>query len=275
VTRGCWKWGVGLLLILALGSYGPPGRAQPLLTISAAASLTGAMQDIKALYLKENPGVGIALNLGGSGLLAAQIVQGAPVDIFAPAGRGPMRKLLEKGLVDSLQVRVFARNRLVLIVPDSTLASGSRSGRAGFRLEHLSDLLRPEFRRIALGNESTVPAGFYAAQTLRQAGLYDRLKPKLIPAEDVRQALQYVIEGVVDAGFVYATDLEVSDPVRVAIQIPSSAHDPIVYPIAPLLGTEHLKEAERFIEFVLGPKGQAVLNGRGFLAPPEVPVRSR
>jgi len=132
----------------------------------------------------------------------------------------------------------------------------------------LVDLLRPDVRRVAIGNEATVPAGLYAVETLKKFGMYNRVKDKLIRAETVRQVLEYVASGAVDAGFVFSTDVLIGEPVRVIARVPRTGHDPILYPIAPLADSEQRAAAERFVRFVLGPKGRAILLGQGFLMPP-------
>lgn len=265
-----------LLLVVSLAAAlsGTPGRAlatrEVQVTVSAAASLAGVLQEVKALYLKEHPEVDLALNLGGSGTLQVQIEHGAPVDVFAAAGMGPMQKLVDLGVVDRDAIRVFARNRLVLIVPQ-----GSSAGIRG-----ISDLTRPEIRRIAVGDAATVPAGTYAVQALRRLGLFEAVKGKLIPAADVRQVFQYVASGSVDAGILYVTDVprEVGSAseepaVRIVEEIPASAHEPIVYPAAVLRSSEHPKEAAAFLRLLLGPEGRAILLARGFELPAEAQRR--
>jgi molybdate transport system substrate-binding protein len=279
-----------------LGAPASAAPKRPQLVVSAAASLADAFQQIKARYIQEHPGVDVVLNLGSSGVLALQITRGAPADVFAAAGMPPMLSLLSQGMVDSNEVKIFARNQLVLIVPaekrgpreapaDSSLSAPAAkdsvtAGRAagdsaatsrpkflpgptGF----LAELLDPKVRRIALGDEQTVPAGQYAAQSLRRFGIYEQIKSKLVPAQDVRQVLEYVATGAVDAGFVYTTDVKIEEPVRVLARIPAGAHAPIVYPIAVLKESEQTEKARDFVAFVLGPRGQEILAGQGFLPP--------
>jgi molybdate transport system substrate-binding protein len=229
------------------------------LIVSAAASLTDAFRDLKAIYLKDHPGQDVALNLAASGVLEMQIERGAPADIFASAGLPPMKALLAHGLVDTQAVRIFARNELVLVLPPE-------NGRSPFH--SLDDLASAGIQRIALGDTATVPAGKYAVQSLRSLGLYARVKGKLVPAQDVRQVLEYVATGAVDAGFVYASDVGQGTKVRVGAHIPDAAHDPILYVIAPVKAGEQQEKAREFLDLVLSPRGRDVLLGRGFLAPP-------
>ncbi len=251
---------IALSIACALVAAGAHAASAATLTVSAASSLTDVLRDVKAAWIKAHPETSIALNLAGSGTLKIQIEGGAPVDVFAPAGLDPMRALVREGRVDSTEVRIFARNRLVLIVPDS--ADTTRA------IRFLLDLKRPSVRRIALGDEAYVPAGLYAAQTLRHYGLYEPLRGRLVPAETVRQVLEYVASGAADAGFVYTTDIDPGSKVRVAWIVPDTAHDPILYPIAPVAGGDHEEAARRFVAFMTQPEVRAILASHGFLAPP-------
>jgi len=188
------------------------------------------------------------LNLAASGALQKQIEAGAVVDVFASAGALQMDALEAKKLVEGRQT--FARNRLVLIAPaeDKTVQ--------GF-----ADLAKAS--RVALGNPKTVPAGQYAKQCLTHLGLWDKLEPHLVPANDVRQVLDYVARGEVDAGFVYASDLKDAKVRRVA-EAPDDSHDPILYPIAVLQGSSQKQAAQGFVTLVCGPEGQAILAKNGF-----------
>ncbi len=252
----------GLLLISAAPCWsGRSGEsaAAPLI-VSAAASLTDAFRDIKALWLTQHPETPILFNLGASGTLEIQIEAGAPADVFAAAGLPPMLALARAGRVDSTEIRIFARNQLVLIGP----REGPRAEGAG-AIAVLKRLEEPSIRRIAIGDERTVPAGQYAAGVLRHYHLYTSVHSKLVPAETVRQVLAYVASGSVDAGFVYQSDLWPEADVRVLCVVPDEAHDPIVYPIARIKGGDHGDAAQEFVRFILGPDAQAVLRKYRFL----------
>ena len=138
-------------------------------------------------------------NFGASGELQKQIEAGAPVDLFVSAAQRQMDELEQKELILPASRRVFARNVLVVIKPaDSRLD-----------LAKPADLLDAAGGPIVIGNPKTVPVGQYAEESLRALGLWDRLQPKLVFSENVRQALDYVARGEVDAGFVYTTDAAV------------------------------------------------------------------
>lgn len=224
--------------------------------VSAAISLKDAFQEISAAY-KEQTGVNVRLNLGGSGLLQKQIEAGAPVDVYASAGTKQMDALSSAGLIVDATRCNFTRNRLVLIVPsDSTL-----------NLHSLHELVRPEVSRLSIGNPKTVPAGQYAEQVLKNLKIWDRIQNRLVPAENVRQVLDYVSRGEVDAGIVYASDVPISrGKTVVAASAPEDSHAPILYPIAVIKGTGQEKEARAFIDFILNSSGQAIMEKYGFLS---------
>jgi molybdate transport system substrate-binding protein len=199
----------------------------------------------------------VRLNLGASGLLQKQIEAGAPVDVFASAGLKQMDALQAAGLIENATRTVFARNSLVLIVP-----SGSKPVPHSF-----FELIRPGIVRLAIGNPKTVPAGQYAEQALKNMKLWERLQPRIVPAENVRQVLEYVSRGEVDAGFVYASDVPISrGKAVIAASAPPNSHDPILYPIAVVKDSSSKRKAAAFIDLVVGSAGQAIMEKYGFIS---------
>lgn len=226
------------------------------LTVSAAASLTQAFTEIAKGYEAAHPGDRIKLNFGASGALLAQMSKGAPVDVLASADEQTMDQAEQQGLVTSADRVNFARNTLVLIVP-----ADSRLSLAG-----LADLQGAAVKRIAIGNPASVPAGRYAQAALDAAGLWTSLTPKYIHTQNVRQALDYVARGEVEAGLVYATDATLmKDKVTVRQTVPLAK--PIIYPIASAKASREAEAARRFVAYVRGAGGQAVLARHGFSAP--------
>jgi molybdate transport system substrate-binding protein len=223
------------------------------LTVSAAASLTQAFQEIGPQFESQNPETKVKFNFGASGALMQQIANGAPVDVFASADTDTMDKAVAKGVVAAADVKVFTTNKLVLIVPTQSKAN----------LQQLADLKKPEFKRFAMGTPASVPAGNYAKDALEKTGLWLELKYKIINTTNVRQALDYVSRDEVDAGFVYASDaLLMPDKVKVAFQV--ATNKPIHYPVAKVLGSAQHSAAQKFIEFLQTSKAQASLRKYGF-----------
>lgn len=226
------------------------------LTVSAAASLTQAFREIASMFEARHPGIAVALNVGASDALLAQIVRGAPVDVFASADVDAMDRADASGLVVPGTRRDVAVNALVMIVP-----SDDRLGLTG-----VNDLRRPDVRRIAMGRPATVPAGRYAKGALEGVGLWPSVEARIVTAQNVRQALDYVARGEVDAGFVYATDAALmKDRVRVVATLATPTR--ITYPIAAVAGGPNPAAARRFVDFVADPAARAVLARHGFGAP--------
>jgi molybdate transport system substrate-binding protein len=247
---------LGLLLAVTLAA--PVQGAE--LVCSAAISVKEAVQEVARRFGGTHPGATIRFNFGGSGELQKQIEAGAPVDLFISAGARQLEELERRGLLLPGTRRVFARNALTVIVPGGTRLELGRP----------ADLADPRVGRIVIGNPRTVPAGQYAEQSLRALGLWERLRDRLILAENVRQALEYVARGEVDAGFVYVTDARVGGArVREAFRPPEDTYGPIVYPAAVVAESRHPALARAFLAALVGAEGRAVLARLGYALPPE------
>lgn len=244
------------LLLVGCGSKrsGQPPAAQVELTLSAAASLADVLNQVIPAYQKAHAGVTVHVNLGSSGVLANQIAQGAPVDVFISAGQDQVDRLVQGGQVDAAQVHAFVSNRLVLIVP----AQGPQTVKAW------ADLASSQVRHVAIGNPAHVPAGKYAQATLQSLKLWDAVQPRLVLGEDVRQALQFVESGEADAGLVYATDAATSNKVKVVDKAPAGSHPPIDYPIAMITASAHPRSAQALVDYLLGSQTAGVLRAAGF-----------
>lgn len=230
--------------------------AEQELTVSAAASLTNAFSEIGNKFESANPGTTIILNFAASGPLLQQIEQGAPVDVFASADQKTMDQAKEKSLILNDSRKDFVSNGLVLIVPAASKIS----------IKSVQDLTGKDVTKIALGKPETVPAGRYTREALTNEGLWESLGPKFIPGDTVRQVLDYVGRGEVDAGFVFATDAAVAkDKVRIIATM--EKHKPIVYPVAVVAATQKKELSQRFIDFVLSEEGQEILSKYGFGKP--------
>lgn len=245
-----------LAVSLALAAvWGPSAHAGDLV-VSAAASLTNAFKDVAQAYEKENAGTKVILNFGASDVLLQQIVKGAPADVFASADQKAMDKAVEEKAVKPESRVDFAANQIVLIVPTDSKAN----------ITALKDLTRDDVKRIAYGNPASVPVGRYTQGALQAAGLWDAVQAKSVLAQNVRQSLDYVSRGEVDAGFVFATDAAVMpDKVKVAVRVPSQT--PVTYPIAVTARDTAAKEAKSFVAYVMSPAGQEILSRYGFQKP--------
>ena len=198
----------------------------------------------------------MVLNFGASDVLLQQIVKGAPADVFASADQKAMDKAVEEKAVKPASRVDFAANQVVLIVPTDSRAN----------ITALKDLTRDDVKRIAYGNPASVPVGRYTQGALQAAGLWDAVQAKSVLAQNVRQSLDYVSRGEVDAGFVFATDAAImADKVKVAVRVPSQTS--VTYPIAVTAREAAAKEAQSFVAYVLSPAGQEILSRYGFQKP--------
>lgn len=223
------------------------------LTVSAAASLTEAFKDIGAKFDAAHPGSVTRFNFAASGVLLQQIRQGAPADVFASADVQTVKQGIDEGLLAQEGRQVFATNAVVLVVP-----AGQPSA-----VKSVEDLAGDAVKRIAVGKTATVPVGRYTQQALEKAGLWERLSPKFVPADTVRQVLDYVARGEVEAGFVYGTDAALMAG-KVAIVQEVGGHEPVAYPVAVVRDSRQQALAQEFIAYLLSPAGQDVLLHYGF-----------
>ena len=234
------------------------------LTVSAAASLTNAFNEIGPAFEAANPGTKVQFNFAASGALLQQIAKGAPVDVFASADQETMTQAEQQRLVKPATRANFVSNSLVVIVPQDA-ASVPKT---------LADLNVPAVKRVAIGVPASVPVGRYAKAVLERANLWPAIEAKMIGAQSVRQALDYVARGEVDAGFVYGTDAAVMPgKVKIAFTVPTDA--PLLYPIAPIAASGNSAAAQKFVAYVTSPEGQAVLAKYGFGKPSQAVEKAK
>jgi len=246
---------VPMLLAAAL-SLGSTAISAAELTVSAAASLTNAFTEIGRSFEAAHPGIQVRLNFGASGALLQQIAKGAPVDVFASADVETMSQAEQQRLVRPGARINFASNSLVVIVPND----------AARLPKTLADLGAPAIKRVAIGVPASVPVGRYAKAALEKAQLWPEVEAKMIGAQSVRQALDYVARGEVDAGFVYATDAAAM-PGKVRVAFALATDPPALYPIAPVAASANQAVARQFVDHVVSPAGQATLARHGFGKP--------
>lgn len=242
------------LLLLGLLATVPAWTAE--LTVSAASSLTESFRELGAAYEKAHPGTKVDFNFAASGVLLQQISRGAPVDVFASADETTMDQAQQQDLLAAGTREVFAVNALWVVVPPQAKAPPRA----------LADLAGAGVQRIALGNPDSVPVGRYAKGALEVAGLWPSVQGKAITTQNVRQSLDYVARGEVDAGFVYATDAQaMPNRVRRAFAVPVAGR--IAYPLAVIKASPQQAEARRFTAFLRSAQGQAILAKHGFGKP--------
>lgn len=245
-----------LSMLLALTAIGRPAMAQsegPL--VLAAASLQEAMTaaaDGWAAKGHPRPRISFA----ASSALARQIEAGAPADMFVSADEPWMDEVQARGLLRKGTRVSFLTNSLVLVAPRSR--TQAITVKPGFPLARALGN-----GRLAVGDPAAVPAGIYAKQALTRLGVWDSVKDRLAPAENVRAALALVTRGVAPLGVVYGTDARADPGVRVTGTFPASSHAPISYPVA-LLATSRHRDAEGFRRYLLSAEGKAVFRRFAF-----------
>ncbi len=223
------------------------------ITVSAAASLKDAMEEIKQLYAEEKPNVEITYNFGASGSLQQQIEQGAPVDVFMSAATKQMDALKEKELMIDGTVKNLLLNKVVLVEEKD----------AGL-VKDFKDLADDKVKKIALGEPKSVPVGQYAEEIISFLEIKDKVGPKSIYGKDVKEVLTWVETGNADVGVVYETDAKVSEKVSIAAYAPENSHKPVVYPVGVVKATKSADAAKEFLEFLLGDKSKTVFEKFGF-----------
>jgi molybdate transport system substrate-binding protein len=224
------------------------------LRVAAAASLIDVLHEIGPRYEKQS-GDTLLYNFGASSLLARQIQEGAPADLFISADELKMDELQQRGLVVKKSRRSILSNTLVIIVPSDS----------NVKITSPKDLADAAIRNVAVAEPQTVPAGMYAKEYLRKLHVWDKIKYKLIPTENVRAALAAVEAGSAETAIVYKTDALISKVVRIAYEVPASEGPEISYPAAVLADSKQQAAAQRLLDYLQSPAAQEIFRKYGFL----------
>lgn len=216
--------------------------------VFAAASLSDALKEIGAAYEKRG-GDRVVFNFAGSGILARQIANDAPADLFASADAERMDMLQRDNLIDQSTRVSFLSNSLVFVV----------------RRERSGPVILESLERIAIADPLIVPAGTYAKGYLRNIGMWEKLASRMIPTENVRAAMAAVEAGNADGAFVYRTDALTSSAVRIAFEASPNKVPPITYPFAVTAGAEQPAAARRFLSYLATKPALDVFRRNGFI----------
>jgi molybdate transport system substrate-binding protein len=237
-----------LVTLLCLLSAAAPLLAAEI-NLSVAASLKEVINELSDGFARKHPGVKYIKNYGASGQLAKQIESGAPADIFISANLEWMDYLKNSKLVDVASIGTFTYNTLVF------------AGTPG-KASSMQDLTKLE--RIAIGSPKSVPAGEYAMEAFKKAGLDKQLEKKLVMARDVRECLMYAERGEADGGFVYRTDALQAKLAKILFTIPQELYPRVTYPMALTASGATNKHASAFFAYLHGAEAQSVLMKYGF-----------
>jgi molybdate transport system substrate-binding protein len=230
-------------------------ESAPPILVSAAASLSEVISNVGRAFERET-GIRVLLNVAGSQVLAAQIIEGAPFDVFVSADERQMARTIDAGLIDIGQTFELLSNQLVVVVPSDRLGT----------VTHPDDLTDALIRRVALGDPEAVPAGVYAREYLKEVGVWDSVSGKIVPTRNVRAALRAVELGAVEAAVVYRTDVATSLHVQVAFEVPLESGPRIVYPIGVSTDPQNREGAARFKDFLQSPEARRLFEASGFVS---------
>jgi molybdate transport system substrate-binding protein len=226
--------------------------------VFAAASMTDSLKVAGAAYEKKT-GEKVEFNFAASSLLAVQIAQGAPADLFLSADDKQMDLLASKGLIDKATRHELLSNTLVAV--------GLVGGPVSVSLP--AGLVSKQITRLALADPRAVPAGVYAKKYLESQGLWTALAGRVLPTANVRGALQAVVSGNADAAMVYKTDALISKKVHILFEVPSKQGPRIMYPIAVVAASAHAADARSFLTYLSSKHGLDLFRSYGFLIPSE------
>jgi molybdate transport system substrate-binding protein len=236
---------INLAILLCALAF-PPRADQEPVTVSAAVSLTEALEEAARAYAAAG-GAPVRFNFAGSNALARQLVNGAPADLFISADEAQMNVVMAAGVIDrATRVDLLANRLAVIGVPERP------------PIRDIQMLLSPGIRRVAIGDPAAVPAGVYARQYLEASGLWQRLQAKLVPTANVRAAVAAVENGSADAAIVYETDAAIARSAGTAFVISGAGAPRIVYPVAVIAGSRQRDAAVRFLAFLGGPEAAAI-----------------
>jgi molybdate transport system substrate-binding protein len=220
--------------------------------VAAAADLQTVLPELADAFTRASGASRPELVFGASGQLARQVAQGAPIDLFLSADRRFVEELVDQKILLADTARDYAQGTLCLVVHRS----------AGEVVRELGNLNEAQVRRVAIANPETAPYGRAAKQVLMAAGLWDSLKPKLVYAENVRQAYQYVQSGNAEAGLVGRSLADPAEVIRVDVD--PRLHDPIIQRLGVVRDSSRVDAARAFADFLLGPEAQQIFLDHGF-----------
>ncbi|MBK7930939.1 MAG: molybdate ABC transporter substrate-binding protein [Bryobacterales bacterium] len=244
---------LSVAVLVGLSACGNSGPLSPTLTVAAAANLTGAIEELAAAFERES-GVKSTLSLGSTAQLAQQLTNGAPFDLLLAADNEHVEKLTGRGVIAPGTGAAYALGRVALWIPDESRA-----------VKSLEDLTRPEVKFIAVAQPELAPYGLAAIEAMRHAGIWERVRAKIVYANNISMARQMAASGNADAAFT-ALPLVMNGPGRILTMDPSF-HAPIEQTLGIATASAARREPRAFREFVLGPRGRAILARRGYELP--------
>ncbi|HEX5732348.1 MAG TPA: molybdate ABC transporter substrate-binding protein [Blastocatellia bacterium] len=246
------------LLMLSGCSPGDPAKDQKEadeIIVAAAANLTDAFEEIGRGFTAET-GIRVTYSFGATADLARQIENGGPFDVYAAADVAHVDGLVRKGFVTAETRAIYARGRLVLWIPPG--------GRA--EVNRVEELRRDDVKLIAIAKPEVAPYGRAAVDALRSLGMWPEIEPRVVYAQNVAQAKQFAASGNADAAFLPRALVRPGEGRY--IEIDERLHEAIDQAMGVVSASRKQDRARRFVEFVLSPQGQAILERFGYVRPP-------
>jgi molybdate transport system substrate-binding protein len=231
-------------------------RADSPIRVSAAVSLTESLTTAVRQWERET-GERATLNFAASNVLARQIEEGAPVDLFISADTMHMERLVVRRQVVGGSVVALLSNQLVVVTPEHRRLPGPAPG----------GLADPRVGRIAIGDPAAVPAGIYARQWLERIDLWPAVAARVVPTHSVRAALAAVESGNVDAAVVYSTDVVGRSQVRVEYLVPLDDGPRISYPGGIVSASREPVRAQALLSWLRGGTASSIFKAAGFTLP--------
>jgi molybdate transport system substrate-binding protein len=245
-------------VLAACGNKAASGDGGPVV-VAAASDLTRAFEEVGAAFTKKT-GRTVTFSFGSTGLLARQIKEGAPFDVFAAANVSFVDDVVKAGACDGATKSLYARGRIAILTADGVEPPAS-----------IHDLADPKFRAIAIANPEHAPYGRAAREAMQKAGVWDQVESRMVYGENVSQAVQYARSGNVELA-VIALSLAIVEE-RGYVLVDESLHAPIDQAMAVCGGGSQDAGAKAFVEFVASDEGREIMKRYGFLLPGEVVTR--
>jgi molybdate transport system substrate-binding protein len=242
-----------LIVLLVAGCKASP--SEDVVRVAAAANLRDAFEELGTLYESTHKSR-VSFSFGSSGILAQQIQQGAPFDVFAAANRDYAEEVAKTLVCDASTMASYGQGRLVL---------WSKTG--------ITDLNDPRIQKLAIANPDHAPYGRAARETLKSSGLWEQIQPRLVFAENIRQTLQFAETGNADAAIV-ALSLVIHDKTHAWTLIKEDTHKPLDQALIVCNGGTNRTKGQEFALFVNSPPGREIMRRYGFLLPGERTIQT-
>lgn len=230
------------------------------LNVFAAASMTESLEELKAVFEEENPGINLVFNFDSSGTLKTQISEGAACDVFISAAKKQMDELDPNRTSKASNITIDPNTRFDLLENEVVLAVKEDSNKD---IRSFDDINTDKVGTIALGN-ADVPVGQYSESLLKNMGIWDMIQDKISFGSNVKEVTSWLTEGAVDCGIIYSTDAKAAGLKIVATANPDMFDKKVIYPAALIENSPNREASEKFLEFLKSDRAREVFAQYGF-----------